>query len=58
MLCGAVALLLGGTALLEMGAGLATLLDGPVDGPSEFLLGIMSLPFASAAGWGAWRLLH
>ena len=57
-LCGAIAIALGGSAFLEMGAGLATLLTEPIDGPSRFLLGVIALPFASFAGWGAWRLFH
>jgi hypothetical protein len=59
LLCGVIAVALGGAALLEMGAGLANALaDVSVEGPSEFLLGLMFLPFASFALWGAWRMFH
>lgn len=52
LLCGAFALVVGGAALLSVGAGLVTLLSEPVDWPSALV------PVASFAGWGAWRLLQ
>jgi hypothetical protein len=56
--CGGLAVLVGGSGLIEMGAGLATLFNQPVEGLSAFAIGIASLPIASIAGWGAWRLFQ